>query len=444
MEEKLQRLKDTIVAYKYWGILLLRCKIGLRKKNLHQKVGNKLLLLTWAFSPTISAGVYRPLSLVKYGQEFGWEVSVISGPAPENIKPAGIHLLKSLPKNAKILRLGQNKISRIIPSYNYFPRVDGGFINALSTISLGQREFADNPPSVVMASGPPFHNFVSAYYLAEFFGSKLVLDYRDEWTECPFDFVSLGNSDLRWERACLKKADCVMFVTKSLLDHHMKVFKELKKEKCIVVPNGWEPEDFGADRGKAEITRIPSSEKKVVISFVGTLGRHTLPGKFLSTLEIVLKRREDLKSHLRIQFIGNKGKSANSELDAFMFADIIEKEEHVPRNVAACMMENTSALLLFYDERFSRTMPGKFYDYLKAGPPIIIVGDRGEAVDLVKDLNAGFIIKENDPDALEETIDRLIRGNYLNTDHTRIDRWLSFHTREKMSQKVFEALDYLL
>src|SRR5690606_33567275 len=100
-------------------------------------------------------------------------------------------------------------------------------------------------PKVVIATGPPFHSFVAGVLLSRMWRVPLVLDYRDEWTECPFPFVQLGNADHFWERRVNAHADRIVLVTQSQLEHHARAFPNAfanaSRERMVVIPNGWEP-----------------------------------------------------------------------------------------------------------------------------------------------------------------------------------------------------------
>jgi len=165
---------------------------------------------------------------------------------------------------------------------NWFPNIDGGFINALNLFSDVKAKLLRDPPSIVLASGPPFHSFVAAYYLSRYFRATFAIDYRDEWTECPFDFVSAGRFDRYWERCCLKKADVVIFTTKSHLEHQLQTFKELRREQCSVIPNGGNPLIF-PDLGTIEL-RVRMRDANFKLLSLVTSGTTRFQGDFCSLL----------------------------------------------------------------------------------------------------------------------------------------------------------------
>src|SRR3954470_692097 len=81
-----------------------------------------MVLLAWAFAPSISGGVYRPASLARYAARAGWRVTVIAGPS-ETQSDAGTALLEYVGKDVRILRV-PDSATRIIPSYRLFPSID--------------------------------------------------------------------------------------------------------------------------------------------------------------------------------------------------------------------------------------------------------------------------------------------------------------------------------
>ena len=201
----------------------------------------KLLLLTWEFPPQVTGGVYRPVSWAKYAADANWAVSVLCSEATSLPTTAGIYLEHSIPREVRIHRIADRSEG---PHPWPLPCLDGGLRNALAVYEAAQPLMQTDGPGILVASGPPFHNFVAAAWLAEKYGWPLVLDYRDEWTASPFTFVLKDQANLRLEKRCLRRADLVVFTTESQRLYAIQTFPELDQTKCVVVPNGWEPSDF--------------------------------------------------------------------------------------------------------------------------------------------------------------------------------------------------------
>lgn len=422
--------KDTVLTYSWWLILALRCCFARRASG--KLPDGQIALFVWKFPPDISGGVYRPLSFVRYWNKMGSRISVFSGPI-RTPSSAGLSLLEKLPTDINQYRV--NNTSLPTPSYKFTPRINGGFVNGLSLAILAIREMTNNPPSVIVASGPTFQSFMAAFFVSRYFSAKLILDYRDEWTECPFAFVDKGNVDRKWELKCLKAADSVVFTTLSQLKNNRNVFNAGHEWKYHVVPNGWEPEDFE----KINLSKELEDVGEILLSFFGALEDHTPPEKFLKQIEKVFLRRKDLKSRIKLQFVGTKSEKCSEQLSNFIFSENIVVGGQVAKSEVGKLMCKSAALLIFYSDCFKRYIPGKFYDYLASGRPIICFGNEGEVPGILRELKTGFLVPEGDDYILEKTLDRLI-DKPLSINDEKVENWLKTYTRENMAKKFYKII----
>ena len=429
----------TVIAYAWWGGVELETWTRRRGKK-SRPIGRHVLLIAFYLPPAISSGSFRPASFLRYGSKLGWRLTAISGPLTNPLTIASEEDRLGIPKTIHIHRISKTNLR---PSWRFFPRfMEDEFCNMLSMYSLAVKKFERDPPSIVIASGPPFTTFVAAYFLARRMGAKLVLDYRDEWSERPFDFVPKGNCDLQWERRCLRAADAVVFTTKSQLSHQLTIHPDLHAEKCYLIPNGWEHTDF---KNKSCLEgRQGKAHEDVWISYVGLLGMHTRPSNFLNLLDQILSRRNDLRRRIKLRFVGQIATSILPALRNFRYQDILEIVDHVPKPEAAKLMRDSSGLLILAEPELERYLPGKLYDYIAAGPSILVYGHRGEASELVERLGVGIFVPEDDAEGLEQSLSTLC--NTLTTVSNRsmeLNAWLEQHTREVLARRFFDILESL-
>lgn len=430
---------DTVSAYKLWMEVAARSKLGHRRRT-RLSTNRHVALIAWFFPPSNDVGALRPTYFVKYGTEFKWKTSVISGPDICSLNPATSYLLQHLPK---LLSLARVEPFPLKPSWNWFPRINGGFLDALFTFLTALKLLDKDPPSVVMATGPPFHTFVAAYYIARFYRARLVLDYRDEWTEGTPAFVKLGNADREWESICLRKADAIIFTTQSMLELYTNSSLKVDPVKCHVIRNGWDPADFLIAN---EVSReFIKPERLIVIAFFGTISDHTLPGDFLKTIEKVIDRRADLRNRLKIRFVGRQSKSALTQLNSFAYQEVLEKiDNFLPKPLMIRMMQESSALLLLNGLERERVLPLKLYEYLAAEPPILVFGDKGETPEIIRKLNAGILIPIGDDNVLESALDRISNIKTFKTDRINLQEWLNLHTCKMMAQRMIQVFEQLI
>ena len=407
---------------------------------LHNRVGKAsvgqphLALFAWLFPPLISGGVYRPTALVRYGASAGWRATVITGPAPEEPSAAGNYLLRQIPDSVAIVRVPKCYQRTAF----WFPSVDDAFMHGVEGYFKAIALLDQEPPAVVMASGPPFHSFVAAYYTARRYGAPLVLEFRDEWTQTPFDFIKLGNADQRWEERCLRHADLVIFTTDSQRQHLMQFYPFLDGAKCAVVANGWEPDDFADAPFIGQ--RRPATP--ITLAYLGNLGAMASPDNFFDTLADALAANPYLRGWLKLKLVGQKRPDALAKLRAFPFPDVIELIDPIPKADACNMMCDVDGLLLLNPTGLKRYIQGKLYEYIASGTPVLVFGTGGEIGHVITELDAGPVIAENDAGILSHAIESISSWDMQAKREMR-DEWLARHTREVLSGQLLELLSQL-
>lgn len=425
-------LRDTLLGYARW-----LSQETSRSRN-HDVVGERphLTLLARGLPPNTLGGAYRPTSFLQYAPLSHWHVSAFAGELPTEVDAAGETLLRRIPAAVPVTYIPD---SLLRPSWSLFPQLDGSFADALAMAQASCRALQDNPPAVVVASGPPFSVFVAGYFVARYFGARLVLDYRDEWTECPFDFVSQGSFDLYWEKRCLKAADAVLFTTRSHIEHQLETFVELDAKRCHLLPNGWDPIDFDLSGFRA-VTAVRSNQKQV-LSFIGNLSAHTMPHEFLGTLQQLLENQPHWRDRLTVRFIGHKSAGAEQALKEFAVPDVIECVDHLNKQQAADMMKGSDVLLLIAVAELQRYLPGKLFDYVASNRPVLVFGHSGEASNIVEQTGAGVFCASGDSVGLGESLHML--SNYHGGKDRTLD-WLQAHRRDRLTQDLFEICRGLL
>ena len=285
------------------------------------------------------------------------------------------------------------------------PRTAQWFSMALEMFHRARTALRSDPPSAIVATGPQFHTFIGAYFLSRLFDVPLVLDYRDEWTLRPrFPWVSVLRDDHRWEARCLTRATRVLFVTAALRTVYLRRFPQLRN-RCAVVPNGWDPRDFGQAIVRDSDAR---TLRLLRIGYFGFMGDHQQPRMFLRSLGRLIAADRIRKSAVRLRIVGIVDGSPYEELASFEYPSVLEPFGWMSRRRAARMMCRCSALLIFNDPLMDRALPTKLYDYLATGRPIVVYGDaRSEMKRLIETLGAGMTVAQGDDAALSRALEHV-------------------------------------
>ncbi len=428
---------DTAQLWARWARLALGSGHHPRPTN-ETAAKRHLALFAWALPPASNGGVYRPLSFIQHGAALGWEIDAFHGEVPAQQSQHGQDLRSKVPPSVRMHLVPSLRLSA---SYKLTPQIDGGFANALQMAEIAIERLSTHPPSVVLASGPPFYSFVAAYFVARHFSVPLVLDYRDEWSECPFDFVNQHRSNRKWESRCLDAADAVLFTTRSHLEHQLNKFPVLARSRCHLVPNGWEAEDFAAIESSGD--QYQSVAGEISIAHIGTLAGHTPITPFLSTLDSLLRHSKNSQTNVKLKLVGRRTPDIDRALAEFPHTAALEIIDHLPKRQANKVMTTADVQLLIASKDLERYLPGKLFDYLAARRPILVFGAEGEASRLVESLGMGCRVANGaGPEELHSALQSLMNMD-LREQEKKLAAWLAEHRRDVLAHRAFSVLESL-
>jgi len=304
---------------------------------------------------------------------------------------------------------------------------------ALAHTALGR--FRDDPPAIVFASGPRFANFLAARWLADAFGAKLVLQYRDEWTVLTPAFVQSSESDRAEEARCLARADLVSFVSQGKESLYRKAFPGIDPGKFVVVPNGWEP--YFHERARNDTQHLVPGP--FTLTYTGRW--HSSLQPFLGALAGLFERQPKLLRILRIVILGRQLPQNETLLSAFAarFPRTLVSLSAVSPVTAIEIQRESGALLLLNEHIYDGVVPLKTFDYLCSSKPVLVFGRTGGAAKIIQELKAGITVAPDDGVGFETAIQRLIQGGENWNTPARRD-WNARYSRTILTERMLAAM----
>jgi len=276
----------------------------------------------------------------------------------------------------------------------------------------------DNEIKTIVTTGPPHSLHLIGYRLKKKNPSlNWIADFRDPWTQWGFlDTIRVGSFARilhnRLEAKILANADKIITIT----PFYVRQFQSLAQREVKLLPNGFDEEDF------EDIVHKKSD--KFLIRHVGIINEKCDPRPLMKVLRDAMIEQKEFAENIRIEFIGEVHPSFKSFVveDEKLFR-VSDFKGNIPHKELLQRYGESSLLLLVLHgyKDAEGYMPGKLFEYMATGIPVLGVGPtNGDASDLLAETKAGEMFEATDVTGMK---------NFL---MTNFERW-------KESETLFEV-----
>ena len=330
----------------------------------------RILMIALDFPPCKSAGVQRTLKFAEYLKDFGWEPIVLtvtdsshtavdhSQVIPDSIT----HVYRSFSFNASRDFSIKGKYLRILKE------PDRWWTWQYTAVPLGKKLIKEFSPDVIWSTYPVSTAHNIAFKLAKWSNIPWVADYRDP-VQSRYD-----GSAQRWfnlaqkiEKKTLLNASQVVFTTKQASMLYQYLYPDVKLTQFNVIENGYDEGNFAA---LPPITK--NNKAKFVLLHSGavyTNGRDpTLLFRALSSLK---KQNKISAQNFSLVFRGINQAPYFQQLTALDITDLVEFLPSVDYMESLKEMMTVDGVLLIQGPLFNNQIPGKVFEYIRSGQPIL-------------------------------------------------------------------------
>ncbi len=402
----------------------------------------KVLIIANEFPPMGGAGVQRTTKFVKYLPSFGLEPIVVTKEHVGNLTDNS--LLEDLPNNLKIYSLKPydtvNKKGLLKLPYKFLgTRIlspDAEFFwyyfNRENVLDVIKKEKID---CIYSTSFPYSAHLLGLYIKREFPDLPWVVDFRDEWTNNPYNLDSIYKKvKLKAERRKEYEvtSECDYFITNSpfMLENFIADNKTLSGRSTFI-PNGYDDDDFQGLINKRD------GGDKFVITYSGSLyGRRNLD-EFLDGLKILIDNNKIDKNKLEIRIVGNIYETIlTSYAQKYGLEGVIKSYGYLPHKDSIQMLYNSDIILLVIGKgKGSKNFyTGKIFEYIRVDRPILaIVPEDGAAAQVIDSTNTGKVVDPEDIVGVSEALEYYYL-NWLNNVEIHKPNWEAIKTFSRKSQ----------
>ncbi|MCD6242608.1 glycosyltransferase family 4 protein [Candidatus Bathyarchaeota archaeon] len=352
----------------------------------------KILMITYNFPPFVTVGAIRPLKFAKYLPKFGWDpvILTVNHPGPFTRK-LDHQFMKNDVKNIKVYKsfgfplvwvAKGLRLFRINSKWFFIPDPHYGWF--LHSVLLGKRIIKKEKIDVIYATSPPPTSLLIGVFLKKICNKPLIIDYRDLWTGNPFvSYPTKFHFDFekKIEGWVLKHAEIISVVNNNMKRKLLRTFPFLDESKIVVIPNGYDPEDF------KKVT--PQKFKKFTILHAGSIYGHRVK-YFKLLLEVInelIQEGSVLIEDFQLIFVGYLARAAKKILNRMHLPNVyylgVKNHEETIR-----FMLGADVLLLIPGT--SETLTSKIFEYLAAKKFILNISDEnGQASRFIERMKAG-------------------------------------------------------
>jgi glycosyltransferase involved in cell wall biosynthesis len=350
----------------------------------------RVLVIAYYFPPMGLSGVQRTSKFVKYLPQYGWEPTVLT------VQNVGYFaqdesLLQELEgRNVRIARTpaagpGKFLVKREtvrLPSERtrkWLSRVSDTLF--IPDNKIGWKKTAvktaldlhrETPFDLIFSTAPPFTDFLIGSAVKAAIRKPLVLDYRDPWLEYPFRFYPTPLH--RWrhkvlERSALKASSHVITTNRRVKETLIALYPFLTYHDIDIISQGFDPEDFAPVQSAVPESFVRKAGGTMRITYTGIFWENRVPTAFLHGLAALLAEQPRLRTKIEALFVGNFREENLRTVERLGLKDVVRTVDYVPHQECVRYLQDSD--LLWMIVRDDLGSPGKTYDYIGAGKPVL-------------------------------------------------------------------------
>jgi glycosyltransferase involved in cell wall biosynthesis len=359
----------------------------------------RVLIITYYWPPNGGAGVYRWLKFSKYLPQFGWQPVVYTPTNPE-LTAEDPELAKDIAPEVEVV---QQPITEPFSLYKRFTgrkqeeRVQTAFLNeggkrgwkedlalwirsnlfipdarvwwVKPSVKHLKEYLRKNPVDAIITTGPPHSMHLIGLGLKRATGIPWIADFRDPWTDIDY-YGQLTLSQWadrkhhRLEKEVLQAADKVVTVSWSW----EKDLAAIGGRPVEVITNGFDP---------ADVPSPPAAPDEAwSLVHIGSMSATRDCPELWRTLAALKAESAEFAKRFVIRFVGPVDLSIVESITAAGLGDHIERLGRVSHAEAMREMQRARVLLLPINDtpNSAGILPGKVFEYLSVGRPILAVG----------------------------------------------------------------------
>jgi len=418
-----------------------------------------LLFIAYYMPPMGSSGVQRPLKLLRYLPQYGWnpivltpetglyhtldyslldeldqlklQVHRVPSQTPFHRKGGSARLAPQIPD-----RLAQ--VLRWASAFRYIPDNKVGWIEPALTVA--DHILANQKPDVVFATSPPPSNLILASKIADKYGIPAVFDMRDDWVGNHQQIYPTSYHKRRMQKLeaqTLEKASAIVSVNEHITGELARRYP-MHTQKLSTIFSGFDSADFQANA--EPILKKP--ENKITLLYSGRFYGENQPDTFIYAMGQLIKKYPKWQHRFHLVFQGGLESRHHELIRSQNLESSYVDLGYLDHIVAIANLKVCDALWLTaaHKKRGEQVSTGKVFEYMAAQKPILALAPRGGA--MMDILNGYGCVYQSDPYDIEGTT-QLIHDLLSDIDRRTLpeidEAFIQHYSSEKMAESFADV-----
>ncbi len=253
----------------------------------------------------------------------------------------------------------------------------------------------------LLTTSPPHSIHLAGKLIQAWTKLPWVVDFRDDWSRGNFQSEPTPLHkwvNARLENWVIKSANRIVGVSHGLVE---KMCEKVSGDpsRFTAITNGFDDDDFQAFQPGLR-------NQKFTMTYCGTLSSIAPVSGFLKGLSGLIRRKPDLKANVTVKFVGlNLAAEIEREIFKLGLDDIVQWTGYAPHREALQHIMQADLLLYPIADWASRDfIPGKTFEYLASGKPVLAIGPSVEGVEILQETTAVELVGHHDLQAIETAI----------------------------------------
>ena len=373
-----------------------------------------VLYIAYYFPPMGLSGVQRTSKFVKYLPDNGWKPFVLTSTPNayyafddsqlHEFEGRDIEIFRTIPKST-----GKSRKMKGLPPY-FIQKLGRAFLQTIhqpdskikwkkAALELGEEIIRNNKIDVILATAPPFTDFLIAGELSKKFNIPFVVDYRDMWVDNPFHFFATPmhkSYSIKLEEEVLIHTKQAIVITRQAKETLLKRYKFLSHNDISIIPHGFDPDDF------ANAVQTKPNPNKFTITHSGVFQDDRSPKYFLKALSNFINKHKEAADKIEARFVGVMRKNHLKMVKKLKLEGNVVTTGYVSHSESINHLLESDVLWLMLNDTV-RT-PGKLYEYFGSGKPMLICSPDGTMRKTALDSKAAIATGPKDVAGIESAI----------------------------------------